>query len=63
MYIHVYIYWYSMRKLNLKQKQLNLSDEIIVFFEKKVTRFGNGAKIDCPKEFLGKRVYVVICKN
>lgn len=52
-----------MRKLNLKQKQLNLSDEIIGFFEKKVTRFGNGAKIDCPKEFLGKRVYVVICKK
>lgn len=30
------------------------------FFKKKVTKFGNGAKIDCPKEFLGKTVYVVV---
>lgn len=59
----MYIYYPIMRKLKLQQKKLNLTDEIIGFFEKKVTRFGNGAKIDCPKEFLGKRVYVVICKK
>ena len=59
----MYIYHHSMRKLDLKEKKLNLTDEILGFFEKKVTRFGNGAKIDCPKEFLDKRVYVVICKN
>jgi len=52
-----------MRKLKLKEKKLNLSDEILGFFEKRVTKFGNGAKIDCPKEFLGKRVYVVICEK
>ena len=52
-----------MRQLKLKRKKLDLSDEILGFFEKRVTRFGNGAKIDCPKEFLGKRVYVVICEK
>jgi len=52
-----------MRQLKLKGKKLDLSDEILGFFEKRVTRFGNGAKIDCPKEFLGKRVYVVICEK
>jgi putative transposon-encoded protein len=31
------------------------------FFKKKVTKFGTGAKIDCPKEYLGKTVYVVVC--
>lgn len=31
------------------------------FFKKQVTRFGTGAKIDCPKEYLGKTVYVVVC--
>ena len=31
------------------------------FFIKKVTKFGTGAKIDCPKEYLGKTVYVVVC--
>jgi len=26
-------------------------------FEKLVTRFGNGVKIDCPKQYLGRVVY------
>lgn len=29
-------------------------------FEKVVSRFGNGAKIDCPRQYLGRAVYVVI---
>ena len=32
------------------------------FFEKTVTRFGNGAKIDCPKQYLGRGVYVIVRK-
>jgi putative transposon-encoded protein len=30
------------------------------FLRRKVTAFGNGAKVDCPKEYLGKAVYLVI---
>jgi putative transposon-encoded protein len=30
------------------------------FLIRKVTPFGTGAKVDCPKEFLGKTVYLVI---
>jgi len=30
------------------------------FIEKTVTAFGTGAKVDCPKEYLGKKVYLVI---
>ncbi|PIU65815.1 MAG: hypothetical protein COS84_06430, partial [Armatimonadetes bacterium CG07_land_8_20_14_0_80_40_9] len=30
------------------------------FFRRKVTKFGTGAKVDCPKEYLGKTVYLVI---
>jgi putative transposon-encoded protein len=33
---------------------------ISAVFEKVVTAFGNGAKIDCPKAYLGRRVFVVI---
>ena len=33
---------------------------IEAFFEKTVTRFGSGAKIDCPKQYLGRDVYVVV---
>ena len=31
-------------------------------FEKIVTKFGSGAKIDCPKQYLGRAVYVVVRK-
>ncbi len=31
--------------------------------ERKVTRFGSGAKVDCPKEFLGRRVYLIITRD
>jgi len=33
---------------------------ILGFIQKKVTPFGNGAKVDCPKEYLGKTVYLVV---
>jgi putative transposon-encoded protein len=36
---------------------------ILGFMKKKVTRFGTGAKVDCPKEYLGKIVYLVITKE
>ena len=38
-------------------------DEVIMIYEKKVTRYGNGAKVDAPKRYLGKRAYVVIVKS
>jgi len=53
----------SRAKIDLKRERLHLQDEIDGFFEKVVTKFGNGAKIDCPKEFLGRKVYVVSCKK
>lgn len=42
-----------------------ISNEITVkniraYFEKQVTRFGNGAKIDAPKEHFGKKVIVLV---
>lgn len=52
-----------MRKLEIQKGNLTLSDEVIGFFKKKVTKFGTGAKVDCPKEYLGKTVYVVVCKD
>lgn len=43
-------------------KNLQLNDEIEAVFEKQVSSFGTGAKIDCPKEFLGKKVYILVRK-
>jgi putative transposon-encoded protein len=33
------------------------------FMIKQVTRFGTGAKVDCPKEFLGKTVYLIVLEE
>lgn len=49
-----------MREIMTNKKQLTIKDDFDVIFEKTVTKFGNGAKIDCPKEYLGKRVYVIV---
>jgi putative transposon-encoded protein len=33
------------------------------FLEGKVTPIGNGAKVGCPKEYIGRRVYIIILKE
>jgi putative transposon-encoded protein len=52
-----------MKKIKIYKRKLYLSDEIIGFMEKRVTPFGTGAKVDCPKEYIGKRVYLIVCKD
>jgi len=52
-----------MRRLTVYHNKMDLKDEIETIFEKKVTRFGNGAKIDCPQKYLGRNVYVIIRKS
>ena len=52
-----------MRTLTIKKEKLELKDDIETVFEKQVTKFGSGAKIDCPKQYLGKKVYVIVRKS
>ena len=53
-----------MRRINLDKGKLTLhEDEVLGFIEKTVTPFGNSAKVDCPKQYIGKRAYLVICKE
>ena len=40
-----------------------LKDNVEEIYEKKITRYGNGAKIDAPKKHIGKRAYVLILKD
>jgi len=44
----------------LTNKKFHLTDDIKLVYEKTITKYGTGAKIDAPKEFLGRRVYVLI---
>jgi len=33
---------------------------VIGFMKRQVTAYGTGAKVTCPKEYLGKTVYLVV---
>jgi len=53
-----------MRKIELKNGNLTLEEkDVLGFLEREVTPFGNSAKVDCPKKFVGKRAYIIICKK
>lgn len=52
----------QLRTINLEKGKLELRDEFESVFEKTITKFGNGAKIDVPKNLLGRKVYVILRK-
>jgi len=43
-----------------KIKNKLVLENVKVYFEKEVTKFGNSAKIDCLKRYIGKKAIVVI---
>jgi putative transposon-encoded protein len=47
----------------MQEKKLHITDDIDFIYEKTITKYGTGAKIDAPKEFLGKKVYVLVRKD
>ena len=52
-----------MKKVKLiSQRELKVKN-ILGFLKRKVTKFGTSAKVDCPKEYLGKTVYLVITEE
>ena len=58
------MYIKHVRKVKVLGDELELKDDSIeTIFEKGVTKFGNGAKIDCPKKYTGHRAYVIIRKK
>jgi len=51
------------RKVQLLKGDMTIKEKVEVIFEKTVTRFGNSAKLDAPKKYIGKRAYVIIVKG
>ena len=49
-----------MRKVKVEAATELTIKGIAGFMVKMVTPFGNGAKVDCPKEYIGRKVYLVI---
>ena len=52
-----------MRKVEVKDKDFVLREQVELIYEKKITPFGNSAKIDAPKKYRGWRAYVIIVKE
>ena len=51
------------RKLQVKEGDFHIKERVEIIYEKVITKFGNAAKIDAPKRYIGSRAYVVIVKN
>ena len=49
-----------MKKVKIETKSRLILKDIEGIYRRKVTPFGTSAKVDCPKEFLGKTVYLVM---
>ncbi len=49
-----------MKKVEPERTNRIVVDNIQGFLIRKVTKFGNSAKVDCPKEYLDQTVYLVI---
>ena len=43
--------------------KLKIEEDVEEIFEKRVTPYGNGAKIDAQKKYIGRRVYTIILKD
>ena len=52
-----------MRYIEIVKGDFILREQVEIVYEKKVTVFGNSAKIDAPKKYRGWRAYVIIVKE
>lgn len=43
--------------------KITIEDNAEEIFEKTITPYGNGAKIDSQKKFIGKRAIIIILKD
>jgi len=46
----------------VKGGKIRIEDNVEEIFERKVTPYGNGAKVDAQKKYIGRKVFVVVLK-
>jgi len=52
-----------MREIDVTKEKIVLKDDVETIYEKRVTPFGNSAKLDAPKKYIGRRAYVIILRD
>ena len=50
-------------ELKLTNRKLILTADIEDMIRRKATPIGNGAHVTCPKEYLGRTIYLIVCKE
>ena len=60
--VNIYLIYvnFNMRKIRTIPTNEITVKNIKSYFEHTITKFGTGAKIDAPKEHLGKKVIVIV---
>lgn len=43
--------------------RIHITDDVEEIYEKTVTPYGNGAKIDSQKKYIGRKAFVIILKK
>jgi len=46
-----------------KTIKVSISEEVEEVLKKSIVPIGNGGHVICPKEHIGKTVYLVVCKE
>ncbi len=52
-----------MREIEVRKGDLKIKERVNVIYEKVITPFGNSAKLDAPKRYIGRRAYVIIVED
>ena len=47
----------------VKGGKIKIEDKVEEIYEKKITRYGNGAKIDAQKKYVGRKAFVIVLKK
>lgn len=47
----------------IKGGKINIEDNVEEIFERKITPYGNGAKIDSQKKYIGHKAFVIVLKK
>ena len=52
-----------MEELELTDRKLVLTADLEDIIRRKAMPIGNGAHVTCPKEYRGRTIYLVVCRE
>ena len=59
----LHVYTMPRKVTAIKGGKIRIEDGVEEIFEKKVTPYGNGAKIDAQKKHIGRKVFVIVLEK